>query len=244
MDDLRLLEIDVATRFVISPAGRIECERAPDETPGPRTCFIGCKAGNIVRVRHDVGEPTASRIHAFAARAPAWDDAEVLPSCAEEVTGLLSLESPVASVVPGIIFHLPNGHSHPQALRIVHGDSAEGEVMLARLAKEGMPRPLHDAGFVGPEHFWPPWCVAVKDGEIASMAFAARMGEAGAEAGVYTLAPFRGLGLAAAVTASWSSMAALEGRSLFYSTQMSNHASRRVAARLGLRPIGASLSIT
>ena len=116
--------------------------------------------------------------------------------------------------------------------------------MLAQLADRGLPQSMLDAGFRGIGDFWEPWCVALADGEIASIAFAARLGPVGAEAGVYTFPGFRAQGFAAAVTASWSSLPSLDGRALFYSTARSNRSSRRVAARLGLRLIGASVRIS
>jgi predicted GNAT family acetyltransferase len=104
-----------------------------------------------------------------------------------------------------------------------------------------------EAGFKSVVDLWEPWCVAVERDEIASIALAARRGEigakAGAEIGVYTFPGFRGRGFAAAVTASWSSMPSLSERALFYSTARSNRSSQRVAARLGLQMIGASVSI-
>ncbi|MGH7925599.1 MAG: GNAT family N-acetyltransferase, partial [Candidatus Binatus sp.] len=108
-----------------------------------------------------------------------------------------------------------------------------------------MPGYMVEAGFKSVADFWEPWCVALdgNDGEIASMAFAARLGDAGAEIGVYTFPKYRGRGLAAAVTASWSSMPSLNRRALFYSTAKSNRSSQQVAARLGLRRIGASIRI-
>ena len=51
------------------------------------------------------------------------------------------------------------------------------------------------------------------------MAFAARLGVSGAELGVYTFPKYRGRGLAAAVTAAWSSMPSLNQHALFYSTE-------------------------
>src|SRR5208282_6141236 len=116
--------------------------------------------------------------------------------------------------------------------------------MLARFADQGVPQPMFDAGFKGVGDFWEPWCVAVERDEIASIAFAARLSDVGAEIGVYTFPKFRAQGFAAAVTASWSSMPSLAARELFYSTQRSNRSSQRVAARLGLRLIGASLRIS
>jgi predicted GNAT family acetyltransferase len=99
------------------------------------------------------------------------------------------------------------------------------------------------AGFKRVADFWEPWCVALDGDEIASIALAARLGEVGAEVGFYTFPKYRRRGLAAAVTASWASIPSLNKRALFYSTSKSNLSSRRVAARLGLRLIGASVSI-
>ena len=100
-----------------------------------------------------------------------------------------------------------------------------------------------DAGFKDTRDFWEPWCIALDGAEIASIAFAARLGAIGAEVGVYTFPKYRGCGFAAAVTASWASLESLNQRALFYSTAKSNRSSQRVAARLGLRRIGSSFRI-
>ncbi|MEU6959138.1 GNAT family N-acetyltransferase [Streptomyces chrestomyceticus] len=60
----------------------------------------------------------------------------------------------------------------------------------------------------------------------------------GAEAGAWTRPGHRGRGHAATTTAAWSRLQAPTGRHLFYSTSATNHSSRNVAARLGLRPLG------
>ena len=52
-----------------------------------------------------------------------------------------------------------------------------GETLLSALRRQGTPPHMVDAGFVSVEDFWPPWCVALQDGVIASIAFAARMTE-------------------------------------------------------------------
>src|SRR6266571_3926690 len=116
-----------------------------------------------------------------------------------------------------------------------------GDMLLARLASEGVPPPLSALGFSSASDFWPPWCVALKDGDIASIAFAARLSPAAAEPGVGTVPQFRGQGLAAAVTAGWAAHPALRGRALFYGTSRANVSSQRVVARLGLRFLGANL---
>src|SRR5207302_1577830 len=140
-------------------------------------------------------------------------------------------------IVPG---HLTYPHDVP----LVSSGTPAGETLLARLAQDGMPQPLAALGFSSPSEFWPPWCLALQDGEIASIAFAARLSPTAAETGVVTVPKSRGQGLAAAVTAGWAAHPALRGRALFYGTSRANVSSQRVVARLGLRFLGASLSIT
>ena len=243
-DDLRLLHLDIETTFVISGAECIERENDPDCSSGPRLIFTGCRQGNIARVRHDVGDQVAQSLLAIAAEEPPWCDPDVLPQCLGKVIDLLSRDQPVVTIGPGVIYKLPNGLRFEHPAKIVRGDSAEGEQMLARFADRGLPQSMLDAGFKGVGDFWEPWCVALAGGEIASIAFAARIGPVGAETGVYTFPGFRAQGFAAAVTAAWSSLPSLSGRALFYSTAKSNRSSQRVAARLGLRQIGASVRIS
>ena len=240
-DDLRLLQVDIDTMFVMSASGRIERENDPDRSSGPRVFFVGCPFGNLIRVRYDLDD-VAMRILEVAAEEPPWHDPDAMPACAEKIVELLS-DGQAAAVSTALVYQLPNGlrYEHPGA--IVRGDSDEGRQMLARLADRGMPDYMQTAGFKGAGDFWEPWCVAMDNGEIASMAFAARLGVSGAELGVYTFPKYRSRGLAAAVTAAWSSMRSLNQRALFYSTSKSNRSSQRVTARLGLRLIGTSVRI-
>jgi len=243
-DDLRLLHFDIETIFVLSGSERIERQNDPDRSSGPRLFFTGCPQGNIARVRHDVEDQIALSLLAIAAEEPPWRDPDVLPQCLGKVIDLLSRVQPVVTIGPGVTYRLPNGLSYEHPALIVRGDSMEGEQMLARLAERGFPQYMLDAGFKGVGDFWEPWCVALDGDEIASIAFAARIGDVGAEIGVVTFPKFRGQGFAAAVTASWSSLPCLNGRALFYSTQRSNRSSQRVAARLGLRLIGARVGVS
>jgi len=89
-----------------------------------------------------------------------------------------------------------------------------------------------------------PWCVALHDRQVASVAFAARLSKAGAEIGVATAPEMRGRGYAATAVARWSRLRSLRSRALFYSTDQTNGSSQRVAARLGLRFLGASVRLS
>ena len=83
-----------------------------------------------------------------------------------------------------------------------------------------------------------PWVVAMHNGEVISLCHTPASSARGAEAGTWTRPEFRGQGHAAAVTAAWAALMRPSGRVLFYSTSRTNVSSQRVAARLGLRPIG------
>lgn len=241
--DLDRLALNLATLFVLSGSGRIVRVNSPDGDRGPRAILAGCAAGTLVRVRQDLDEAAAREIVALAGEQAPWCDVAAPPACLPRVVAVLSRQAPAAALELAVIYGLPNNLRYETDGRLVSGDEAEGQRLFDRLAR-GMPPALLAAGFPSVDHLWPPWCAAIVGDEVAALAFAARLGPSGAEVGVYTLAGFRGRGLAAAVTAGWSSLASLADRELFYSTRASNLSSRRVAARLGLTPLGASVWVT
>jgi RimJ/RimL family protein N-acetyltransferase len=253
-DDLARLQRDVADSFVISADGRIEAgsprpsgprpaASPPERAPGPRLYFAGGAAGAIVRLRHDVSEPVAAQVEAVAAASPPWSDPDAPPSCLNEMVALLSADGPVEIDGPEIVFALPNGLAAESAATQVQSDTPEGERLLKRLTRDGLPKSLIHAGFLDLGDFWWPWCVAMQGDDIAAMAFTPRLGETGAEIGVFTFPVFRSQGFAAAATAGWASLPSLAGRALIYSTRITNRSSRRVAERLGLHAIGARVRV-
>ena len=83
-----------------------------------------------------------------------------------------------------------------------------------------------------------PWVMAAHGERVISICHTPVFNSMAAEAGVWTHPDFRGQGHAAATTAEWAALMRPTGRLLFYSTSRTNRASRRVAARLGLRQLG------
>jgi hypothetical protein len=241
-EDLRLLVLESTTGFALSASGRILRQNDPDGSPGPRLFFASCAGGNLARVRHDVDDRTADEFMKLADKEPAWSDERALPSFADAVIARISADTRAMAEVAALCHRLPNGLVSDVAATIVSSGTAEGSALHARLADE-MPPHLIEAGFLTTGDLWEPWCAAIEGGEIAALAFAARTGVEGLEVGVYTFPGFRGRGLAAGVTAAWSRLPHLTGKTLFYSCSASNSSSRRVVQRLGLRRIGLSLRI-
>lgn len=235
------LNIDYSTLFRLRHDGRIDRENDPDGSPGPRFWFAGCADGNVFGVRADLADDLAIELESLAATEPPL----IHPAKPKHLDRYLSLlDGGVAAHNFGLIYELPRAHPYPSDARLIDNGSAEGQELMRSWAIDGVPQGLFELGFRNVTDFWAPWCAAVIDGEVASIAFSARLANAGAELGLVTVKAFRGRGLAAAATAGWSRLATLRSRTLFYSTDRNNISSQRVAARLGLRLHGASLRIS
>ena len=243
-DDGHLLWLEFATRFVLDGAGRLLYENDPAHTLAPRLYLAGCRAGNLVRFRHDVDAGIAEAVQALAADEPALWEPGSTPVHLAEYVRLLSAEAPVERWDAGLIWTFPDRLAYRHAAALVGSETPAGDRLLARIAGQGMPAPLAAMGFAGVGGLLGPWCAALHDDEIASIAYSARLGPAAAETGVVTVPALRGQGYAAAATAGWAAHPAHQGRPLFYSTRRTNLSSQRVTRRLGLRFLGASLTMT
>jgi hypothetical protein len=88
-------------------------------------------------------------------------------------------------------------------------------------------------------------CVAVvAEGRAVSVCRSVRITSRAHEAGLETLAPFRGKGYAAQATAGWAMAVRAAGCIPLYSTSAENLSSQSVATRLGLELYGVSFSIS
>ncbi len=239
---MRLLAIDAAALFVTA-AGRLLRQNDSEHSPAPAMFFAGCAAGNIFALRSDVSAPVAQQIEALVAREPPFAERGAIPLFIDRYRELLAPGAPIPARAFAQIHRLPRAHRFDHHATIVRQGTTEGDKLFAELKRHGLPASLRAMGFADVSHFWEPWCVALVRDNIAAIAFAARLGESGAEIGVATLPEFRGRRLAAAVTAGWSSLPQLGQRELFYSTTRDNVASQHVIARLGLPLVGVCMRL-
>ncbi|HEU4534526.1 MAG TPA: hypothetical protein VFS00_10425, partial [Polyangiaceae bacterium] len=230
--------------FLTSASGRIERENDPDRSPGPRFWLAGCAAGNVFGVGAGVPERDAEELLALAATEPPWRAPRDRPRYFERYLALLARGGDVPRSAAGLLYALPHRATDEPAVALVDSESDEGRRLYDTLAREGLPVGLLKLGFRDVSEFWAPWCAALHDGRPASVAFAARLSDAGAEVGVATAVGLRGRGYAAAATARWASLPSLRSRQLFYGTDQENASSQKVAARLGLRLVGPNLRLT
>jgi hypothetical protein len=243
-NDAELLTIQFHTAFVFERPGRMSTVNDPDRSPAPKFALFGCSSGNVYGVRADVADGVASQLMDLAASEPPFVDISEAPRHLDRYIELLSRNTLAPQTRLGLTYVLPNNNAYQHDVQLMRSDSDEGEALRAALAAQGVPPGLAEMGFVEVSEFWDPWCVALHNGEAASVAFAARLSEAGAALGLATSPEMRGRGYAAAATAGWSRIPALRSRALFYSTDRLNISSQRVVARLSLRFFGSSLELS
>jgi hypothetical protein len=203
-----------------------------------------CREGNLFGIRADLPNDVADDLASLATAEPPFSLPVIPPRHGDRYAVLVGKTSAMAHQTFGLIYELPHSLGYESHIQLIGSESENGQRLVRSLSDRGMPRGLSELGFRSVADFWPPWCAAVVDGEITSIAFAARISDVGAELGVATARTFRGRGFAAAATAGWSALPSLQSRMLFFSTDQENISSRRVAKRLGLRLRAASVRIS
>jgi hypothetical protein len=240
--DLELIAIHAETWFVFTDAGRIQSENKPDLSSGPRFIMAGSTSGNAFRVHKNVDEETAGALETLAATEPPFFDPHRDPGHLVEYQELLSASD--EQIGQGLNYVFPVDFTYDHQVAIIRSGTPEGDEMFSdKSFADVMPPGLQEIGFRTPADIWEPWCIALHDGEIASIAETVRNGSTGVEVGVDTTPEMRGRGYGAAATASWALHPAIRDRVRFYGHAKSNESSRRVTERLGLRYIGMSLRI-
>ena len=244
MNDRELLTIQAATNFVLTAQGRIATLNSPEGGPGPRFYLSGSAAGNAVHVRSELPEALAAELERIAATEAPLAGAGSRPEHLDAYVSLLAAEAPVERCEAALMWVFPERPRPQREAELISSGTARADALLARLDAHGMPPALLGMGFVDTGELWPPWCLALDEGEIAALAFTPCSGTRGAEVGVASVPAVRGQGFAAAAVAGWAGHPAFVGRSLFYSTSVANVSSQRVTERLGLRLLGSKLTIS
>jgi hypothetical protein len=196
MDDV-WLEQHASVLFELDERGRITRPNESDpETDAPRVFLArGLRSGLIV-FRADVRDDIASRLAEVATELAPWDgqptDSQTLAALREAVREWLG----------------EAGGTHGPAFRF-------GEGWLADMAEEAVVIDERNGHLLDP-HFpytrsvlsWrAPVVGIVRDEAVVSACYSARRTATAAEAGVDTVEPYRGRGLAVAVASAWAAAA-------------------------------------
>jgi hypothetical protein len=230
VSDLELMELHTTALFRHDAAGRIVATNEPDPDAAPRLFFGRTVAGNLWRFRDDLPPDLVRNLDAVLAREPIPTDLRRPPACLAALVDVLSAHAPVGTISQGPAWRFPDDIASPPGVVAIRSETRD-------LVREHYPFLADHLEDLQP-------CFAVVVGGAVSVCFSSRITAAAAEAGVDTVAAFRGRGHATAVTAAWALAVRQSGRIPLYSTSWDNLASQRVANRLGLVLYGVDCSLS
>jgi hypothetical protein len=217
---LQLLELQLEVLFRLDARGRMTQLNQAGTTPAPRVFLGRTSQGNLYRTRADLPPALAEELEAIAAEEPVVGDLRTPPLGCGRLRQALEAHDAVTFEYRGPAYLLPGVDSTPPG--VVELNEAN-----AALLKPGFPAWLETFQSSRPVS------AVIEDDRAVSICCSARSGPAAAEAGVDTLAEYRGRGYGAAVTAHWAQQVQLSGRLALYSTRWENAASLALVKRLG-----------
>ncbi len=235
--DIDLLEIEIDTLWLRDDRDRLVKDRGPNGRPGPAPHLViaASSSARVVAIGNEVPDALAVELRALVAGESPSPDPAVAPASLACCEQLLKDSLGAVEISSGPSYVIPPATAFSSGAEIRRSDGQNTAALRGRNPEQTWTaeewQQLLDGAFG-------PWAVATVGDKVIAVCHCARLTDLAAEAGVWTDPDFRGQGHAAAVTAAWASLLAPSGRQLFYSTSATNFSSQRVAARLGLRPIG------
>lgn len=226
------MRLHVEALFTHTAEGLLEAVNEPGGGPAPRF-FIGrTREGPVLRFRHDV-DPDIRRALELAASEDATAQSGDLdvPTDPTQYRDILALAAAVEKSWAGPAYWFPN--EFPSTAGAVRVTDANAK-LLEQLMR----------GWLGDVSLCQPMFALPLDERAVALCCSVRQTAEAHEAGVETVAPYRGRGYAARVTAAWAGAVRAMGRVPLYSTSWQNEASRAVARKLGLIRFGNDLHIT
>ena len=230
MTDLELLNRQADTLFRHDGAGRLRCVNEPAEPEAPRFFLGRTTAGNVWRFRHDLPAEVTGALEALARLEPVPHVLEPDVTYFGALRDVLESHQPIRQIWSGPAYRFPEMlEPASNTVRITSSNTGVLEGHFSELRAN--------------LSAYEPCVAALRGGQAVAVCCNARTSAGAAEAGLETLAAFRGRGYAAAVVSGWAAAVREGGKTPLYSTGWENAASRGVARRLGLVLYGTDLSI-
>jgi RimJ/RimL family protein N-acetyltransferase len=230
VSDLELAQMQAVALFVHDERGRLLRVNEPDPNdPAPRFFLARTAAGNLWRTRFDLPPDLATALERLAADEPVVRDLQEPARHTAEYSALLQQHAPLRNIDAGPAYYLPELDPPTRAVIITPEN--------ASLVEAHFPYTRTNYAELAPV------VVCVADGVAVAVCFSARITAQVAEAGVYTVAVYRGRGYAADTVRGWAAAVRAMGRLPLYSTSWDNTASQAEARRLGAVQYEVDLSI-
>ena len=225
------MEIAANALFTYDHANRMLRVNEPDGAVAPRFFLGRTRESNTWRVRHDLPAKIIQQLESVCLQEPIAADLRERPAHFEALRAILEVHSPIQDIYIGPEYYFPAAIAPTRIARRMTPDDAD------------YLRP-HFPYSISMLHAGPPVCAVIADGQAVSVCFSSRTTPLADEAGIYTVAEYRGKGYAPAAVAAWALAIRAAGRIPLYGTTWDNLASQNVAGKLGLVMFGESLSVS
>jgi hypothetical protein len=226
------MKLHINTLFRCNSDGRLLQTNESGDWPAPRFYMGRTQKGNVWRFRHDLPADITREVGRLCRLEPIAADLAHPPRHYEAIRSVLREHAPIGSEYRGPAFAVPSGIPVSANTTLISSTNAA-------LLQEGFPWLLKQVA----ESSNAPLAVAVTDGMAVSACFCSRIPGLATEAGVETLAVFRGQGHATAAVAGWAEEVWRRECIPLYSTSWDNLASQSVARKLGMVRYGEGWSI-
>ena len=233
MDDLNPASlVDLHARVLFAHDGLDDITGLNESAGGPGPLvYLGRSSSRVaLRFSPAVQLPAREAVRAFAATLPPWRPRSPEASLVERLASAAGLP-PHAEAWAGPVFRFPPPvfppmgamELYPVHARLLHPELATLGPSLSRRR---------------------PAFTVIRGGQAVSVCYSSRSTANAAEAGVETVAAFRGQGCAGLAVTAWADAVRRAGRLPFYSTSWENAASLAVAAKLDLIEFGEDIHLT
>ena len=197
----------------------------------PRFYLMRTAKSVICRFGADLPDDLVSRLEELCTQEATGGPLGRLPARYGQYLDLLTSHAPVDRIWAGPAYRFAQNLSTDGSPIPIRGDNAH-------LLREGFEHWLPDVPYRQS------FVAMIEDDRAVSICASVRISDAVHCAGVETQVSYRQRGYAVGAAAGWAMAVRARGATPFYSTSWDNHASQRVAARLGLSLVGVDFHIT
>lgn len=233
MSNQEWMEIHINTLFQCDSDGRLRCVNEPGNPPAPRFYMGRTNKGNSWRFRYDLPADLVAQLERLCQSEPVAADLQALPQNYDAIKALLATQAPAESDYRGPAYWIPEAvTAPPYAVLLDEAAIAAAQPHFPWLTP------------ADPYYAMGPVAAVIVDGHAVSLCFCSRTPGLATEAGLETVAGYRGKGYAGVAVACWAAAVRQRGCLPLYSTSWDNYASQRVANKLGLNCYGEDWSFS
>lgn len=226
------MEIHINTLFQCDPDGRLRWVNEPGNPPAPRFYMGRTSEGNCWRFRYDLPADLVAQLEPLCQNEPVTADRQALPQNYAAIKAVLATQAPVESDYRGPAYWIPEAVTPPSQAVLI--DDANAHLLQPNFPWMVTTDPYYAIG---------PVAALIGDGCAVTVCFCSRIPGQATEAGLETVAAYRGQGYAGMAVAGWAAAVRQRGWLPLYSTAWENRASQRVADKLGLVCYGEDWSV-